>query len=884
MAFSAMQQRTIDFDSLAQPEPAHVAETASLPPPETETAPPPLVRPDRQLTYGGVSHQEWPLPEHDPDTITVDRIQEDIDGPPHRFVISRGDTVEALLGPSRVDIGEVTAVNQRKGEVCVSFGNEPEAEWVEATRVYPAPDDLPLRPRNVVLPDESCRGENLDESKPLGSVSSNGATSVYAPYSFEEYKTFRRDFAAGTLPYSEYQEQFTRLCASRNAILNELTTRFKATELAVIASRMGSFGAKRSTKAENAESIYRRMLSSFLLDGTVSYSMRERYEDAVKLKVEGVTQDLYGQSLADRKAKACEHEKAITNPESFFEFRTFLQTKTETDLTDEQLARYDALHADMTRERRAAETKTTVEQFESKELQSCEFQIKAGYHDRRQCLVWIVQLSQRVERSTFDELNRKSKMLGGWYSSFKKADSGFHFLEKDKAERFAALLASDANRTDILEARKERRAQTAAERLHELAADLAARAEETVERSENSRQNTARRADIQAGMRGRAFADQALARTMHSIAEALSRGEAKYLGGIRFKTQVETLESVLYLAKWARIRAIRKQTAESHVGHGRRLDDEEARPISEADIRYAEYPYPSIYKPHLAQVVRDCASLRGAKQLAQKMAKRLARETDEFVTFKEPYDVELLSQLAARAASSILVDRLELALEKHRRLQRANITDIHELRSALREYLAHRAEARGDDPVKVAERELLGIKLPGFFPTPRPVIERMLDLAELAPGHKVLEPSCGKGDIVDCLKDEHPEALIHAIELNRTLADVLGAKGHEVEFSDFLSHATAYDRIVMNPPFENGADALHVQHAYSLLRPGGRLVAVMSEGPFFRSDSKSTAFREWFSDVGGESEPLPDDAFRGAEAFRETRVRTRLVIINKGGT
>ena len=42
---------------------------------------------------------------------------------------------------------------------------------------------------------------------------------------------------------------------------------------------------------------------------------------------------------------------------------------------------------------------------------------------------------------------------------------------------------------------------------------------------------------------------------MHSIAEALSRGEAKYLDGIRHRTQVETLETILYLAKWARVRA-----------------------------------------------------------------------------------------------------------------------------------------------------------------------------------------------------------------------------------------------------------------------------------------------------------------------------------------
>jgi 16S rRNA G1207 methylase RsmC len=58
----------------------------------------------------------------------------------------------------------------------------------------------------------------------------------------------------------------------------------------------------------------------------------------------------------------------------------------------------------------------------------------------------------------------------------------------------------------------------------------------------------------------------------------------------------------------------------------------------------------------------------------------------------------------------------------------------------------------------------------------------------------------------------------------------------------------AYDRIVMNPPFENGQDIAHVEHAYELLSPGGRLVTVMSEGPFFRQDKNAASFRNWLEE------------------------------------
>ena len=107
------------------------------------------------------------------------------------------------------------------------------------------------------------------------------------------------------------------------------------------------------------------------------------------------------------------------------------------------------------------------------------------------------------------------------------------------------------------------------------------------------------------------------------------------------------------------------------------------------------------------------------------------------------------------------------------------------------------------------------------------------------------------------------------------------AKGHEVEFADFLSHQGSYNRILMNPPFEKGQDIEHVRHAYSLLAAGGRLVSVMSEGPFFREDSKAQGFRAWLSEVDATTEQLPEDAFQGADAFRETGVRTRLVVIDK---
>ena len=224
---------------------------------------------------------------------------------------------------------------------------------------------------------------------------------------------------------------------------------------------------------------------------------------------------------------------------------------------------------------------------------------------------------------------------------------------------------------------------------------------------------------------------------------------------------------------------------------------------------------------------------------------------------------------------------IEQGMEDYKRLRAANIFTPQEMRCALRELVPHLTRKRDDDPVEKLERQLIGRNIPGFFPTPKAIVSRMLELAEIQPGDRVLEPSAGKGDILDMVRSQHPDARVAAVEINGTLLEVLAAKGHDVTQGDFLEHTGEYDRVVMNPPFENGQDIDHVRHAYDQLAPGGRLVSIMSQGPFFRDDKKAKEFREWLDEIGGQSEQLPEEAFKGIEAFRQTGVRTRIVWVDR---
>lgn len=173
-------------------------------------------------------------------------------------------------------------------------------------------------------------------------------------------------------------------------------------------------------------------------------------------------------------------------------------------------------------------------------------------------------------------------------------------------------------------------------------------------------------------------------------------------------------------------------------------------------------------------------------------------------------------------------------------------------------------------------------KIPGFFPTPPAVVAMMIERARLPEGQfLMLEPSAGSGAIVDEVWKVSPDALLFLFERHWTLRDILMAKGYELEGFDFLESdlTLKVDRVLMNPPFENGQDIIHVQRAFEHLDDGGRLVAIMSPGPFFRQDAKARAFRAWFEALGGEKIDLPAGAFKESG----TGVASVLVVIDRDG-
>lgn len=154
-----------------------------------------------------------------------------------------------------------------------------------------------------------------------------------------------------------------------------------------------------------------------------------------------------------------------------------------------------------------------------------------------------------------------------------------------------------------------------------------------------------------------------------------------------------------------------------------------------------------------------------------------------------------------------------------------------------------------------------------LFPTPPDLAARMVDIAQ--PRGAILEPSAGTGNILRAIGQP-----AYFVELNYSAAQLLIKRGYTGKQGDFMEYHGQADTIIMNPPFS--ADIDHVMHAYEILNPGGRIVAIMSEGVFYRSDKKSASFRDWLKDKGY-TEELDAGTFKASG----TMVKSRIVVINR---
>lgn len=169
-----------------------------------------------------------------------------------------------------------------------------------------------------------------------------------------------------------------------------------------------------------------------------------------------------------------------------------------------------------------------------------------------------------------------------------------------------------------------------------------------------------------------------------------------------------------------------------------------------------------------------------------------------------------------------------------------------------------------------------------YYPTPEPLGLKMVEWSGARDGDDVLEPSAGHGAISRWFPANAKKTIVEAspVLMNSAKLHTFGAKAVEGRFEDF-SIQNKFDEIVMNPPYGvGGAVAMpHVAKAYKHLRNGGRLVAVVPEGP-----AMEKRFDKWFN---GDEKATDPDAKKGVfakGAFLTAEIHLPDVTFSKAGT
>lgn len=169
-----------------------------------------------------------------------------------------------------------------------------------------------------------------------------------------------------------------------------------------------------------------------------------------------------------------------------------------------------------------------------------------------------------------------------------------------------------------------------------------------------------------------------------------------------------------------------------------------------------------------------------------------------------------------------------------------------------------------------------------FYPTPEYIINQMLFGIDLE-GETVLEPSAGKGDIIDVLKKQSSDITILACEKNKELAGIVMNKADEFLKEDFLEVTSQdishIDYIIMNPPFS--ADEKHILHAWEICPEGCQIISLCNYETLDNRFSYSRKQLKFIVNENGYSENI-GQVFQDSE--RKTDIEVGLIKLWKEKT
>lgn len=648
--------------------------------------------------------------------------------------------------------------------------------------------------------------------------------------------------------------------------------------LKTIIARLGGWTDSRHKKEDLINKIVSSLEGYFYIGRAVVYTFGEgNHLTATQKLIEGTTAEDLNKFYIERRAEIEKKSKAKENPETIEEFQIFCQENGKDKLTPEQSAVYEGLLADRVINRRKQEEEQK-EVVQPVEVSADSLQLHKTKHSKTGADIFTVRMMERVDKPTFADLRTKSKQFGGYYSRFTnynaepKIYSGFNFKTEENALSFMGLTESAQNCGEVKEARKEEKAQTTAEAMRERGLKMIEKAEEGL--NQERRTNTHRQASQAASAESKLRYQKTTGQRFVKIADGLEAGTIKYLSKLNNAKQLEQLDYLLRRAYESRT-----EWADREAGR--------VAPNAHIDVNHVVYPYPVFYTDSLKSILLKHEDTSGLKRDIKKVFDYCHRHQDKTgkFTVENTYIIELFKSVGMKLSDKWDSDRILSQIKDLERLQKMGLTNLALLKTAIRE-LSNLGKGTGLTPeekkiqeMKELERSFIGKKIDGFFPTPKPLIEKMFSMARVFEGETILEPSAGLGHIAEEIQNKYPSNELNVVEFNYSLWEALEKKGFSAEHINFLATSHKYDVIFMNPPFEKYQDIDHVLHAFKLLKKGGRLVAIVAGSK--SENSSSNKVREFveFVNKNGYFSENEDGAFKSA--FRSTSVSTTMVYLEK---
>lgn len=741
----------------------------------------------------------------------------------------------------------------------------------------PAEFKEPTKPLSTVV-------ESVNKSKGKGLTDADKIPAQIEP-TLESYNSFmdRVDNADESLTAKDVLDAFKVMRNGVEAIEAELNTMTKEKILKYYRGydRNGKKAGLAKSAASSMVTDFGFVTTSTGMMTTSGIGREERF-NSVQKKLEALTDtDLQN----NMKAVKAEQEKRISDmkkrisgakdPKTLDDFRNAVRIGVSDEFTPEQWAQYDKLHADEKLEQQEKAAVKTVSAVND----DVTYTTAETVHSKNGTPLYVVSLGDRVPSELYKELNAKSKSLGGYYSRYSKdgAIPGFQFKSESDRKNFLSLLEGN-------EVTKTKEDKDKTESLEALADRIEERATGVV--NQDRKTNTSRRASMAAGVISNAEAELSKASELRLLATAIKNGEAKYLSKLSTGTERDLIASL-----WNRLRynvkgAQADNLLERETINGNARGYKWKQGVSpEQKVRFAEYPLTSMRADSVKRIAQEMMKAKGYKQAAMKFIADAGKlsESDTMNVAGHKYNNKFMQFVRENQDNTYIED----VVKDYSRLARMGITTTPMLRAALLEYNSITDNAK---PVKVKNATTEKLKyssLQGkykendFFNSTDTVVETAVNVADIQPGMKVLEPSAGAGHLADGVANVVGIENVKTFELASGLQKFLTDKGYDVTGGDFLEQTPTgdFDRVVMNPPFSKDQEITHIEHAYKFLKPGGRLVAVTSSMAGNRSNKRNKAFLSWMKDIGASEYNLPAGSFK--DAINPTDVNSKIIVIDK---